>query len=125
MFTEKDIQQIKNHGLSEAKVKSQLHIFKEGIPFANVVEAASARNGIAVLSKNEQKHFASLFDDKKDELDLLKFTPASGAATRMFQFLHCFLEQFDLEKESIDTYLQKKENKELKKFFDSLEKRRR
>ncbi len=122
MFTKKNLQQIYNHGLSEDKVINQLNIFKEGIPFVNVVEAASAGNGIAVLSKNEQKHFASLFDDKKDELDLLKFTPASGAATRMFQFLYCFLEQFDFEKDNIDEFLEKKENKDLKEFFSASEK---
>ena len=120
MFTEKNKQQIKTHGLSEAKIINQLTIFKEGIPFANVVEAASAGNGIAILSKNEQHHFASLFDDIKDELDLLKFTPASGAATRMFQFLYCFLEKFDFEKDNIDEFLQKEQNKDLKKFFGSL-----
>ena len=121
MFTEKNIQQIKNHGLSEDKITNQLNIFKQGIPFANVVEAASPGNGIAVLSKNEQNHFASLFESQKNELDLLKFVPASGAATRMFQFLHCFLERFNFEKDNIDVFLQKEENKDLKKFFSASE----
>ncbi len=122
MFTEKNIKQIKNHGLSEAKIIKQLNIFNEGIPFANVVEAASTGNGIAVLSTKEQNHFASLFDDKIDELDLLKFTPASGAATRMFQFLHRFLDEFDFEKDNIDEFLQKEENNDLEKFFNSSKK---
>ncbi len=121
MFTEKNIQQIKNHGLSEAKVTRQLEIFKEGIPFANVVEPASADNGIAVFSETEQRHFASLFEAEKDKLDLLKFVPASGAATRMFKFLHQFLESYDFENEDIDAFLQKEENKNLKIFFDSID----
>lgn len=122
MLTEKNLQQIKNRGLSEAKILRQLEIFKEGIPFANVVEAASASNGIEVLSKQQQNNFVSLFNNKKDELDLLKFVPASGAATRMFHFLHCFLEQFDYERNDIDEFLQKEENKDLKKFFNASEK---
>ncbi len=121
MFTEKNIQQIKNHGLSEAKVTRQLEIFKEGIPFANVVEPASADNGIAVFSETEQRHFASLFEAEKDKLDLLKFVPASGAATRMFKFLHQFLENYDFENEDIDAFLQKEENRNLKIFFESIE----
>ena len=64
MFTEKNLQQIHNHGLSEAKVLRQLQIFKEGIPFANVVEPASADNGIAVFSKREQQDFDKLFEAK-------------------------------------------------------------
>ena len=122
MFTEKNLQQIKNHGLSEAEIIKQLTIFKKGIPFAKVVEAASAGNGIEVLSEKRQTDFASLFDSKKNELDLLKFTPASGAATRMFHFLHCFLEQFNFEKDGINEWLQKKENKDLKRFFSVSEK---
>ena len=120
MFTEKNLQQIHNHGLSEAKVLRQLQIFKEGIPFANVVEPASADNGIAVFSKREQQDFDKLFEAKKDKLDLLKFVPASGAATRMFKFLHQFLDHYDYKNVEIDVFLQQEENKNLKIFFDSL-----
>jgi hypothetical protein len=121
MFTEKNIQQIKNHGLSETKVVRQLEIFKEGIPFADVVEPASADNGIAVFSEKEQNHFVALFEAEKDKLDLLKFVPASGAATRMFKFLHQFLETYE-NKNNIDLFLQNDENRNLKTFFESLQK---
>ncbi len=86
---------LKNHGLPEAKIKLQLQIFKEGIPFTNIMEPASTDNGIEVFSEKEQQHFATLFESVKDELDLMKFVPASGAATRMFKFLHQFLENYN------------------------------
>ncbi|MEZ4881419.1 MAG: DUF4301 family protein [Flavobacteriaceae bacterium] len=121
MFTEKNLQQIHNHGLSETKVLRQLQIFKEGIPFANVVEPASTGNGIAVFSKTEQQDFAKIFEAEKDTLDLLKFVPASGAATRMFKFLHQFLEHYDFKNGAIDAFLQKQENKNLKTFFGSID----
>ncbi|CAM3318927.1 DUF4301 family protein [Aequorivita lipolytica] len=120
MFTEKNLQQIKNHGLSEAKVKHQLEIFKEGIPFANVMEPASADKGIEVFSEKEQQHFATLFETEKDKLDILKFVPASGAATRMFKFLHQFLESYN-PKDNIESFLQKEENRNLKIFFESID----
>jgi hypothetical protein len=120
MFTEKNRQQIKTHGLSETDVKRQLNIFKEGIPFADVVAPASANNGIEVFSEEEQQHFANLFEKNKDNLDLLKFVPASGAATRMFKFLHQFLENYD-PNENIDEFLQKEENKNLNLFFNSID----
>jgi hypothetical protein len=122
MFTEKNIQQILNHGLSEAKIIKQLNIFNEGIPFANVVEPASANNGIALFSETEQNYFVALFEAEKDKLDLLKFVPASGAATRMFKFLHQFLKGYDFNTENIDAFLQTEENKTLKIFFDSIDK---
>lgn len=121
MFTEKNLQQIKNHGLSEDKIKKQLNIFKGGIPFANVVEPASADNGIKVFSEKEQQIFANIFEAEKDNLNLLKFVPASGAATRMFKFLHQFLETYET-KNNIDLFLQKDENRNLKTFFESFQK---
>ncbi|WP_310991433.1 DUF4301 family protein [Aequorivita marina] len=122
MFTEKNIAQIKTNGLSEANVMDQLQIFKDGIPFANVVKPAAAGNGIQVLSVEEQQHFANVFEAKKDKLDLLKFVPASGAATRMFKFLHQFLGNFNPENDTIGTYLQKEANANLSTFFNSFEK---
>jgi len=121
MFTEKNLQQINSHGLSEAKIKNQLEIFKNGIPFAQVVEPASADKGIEVFSEKERQHFATIFETEKDKLDLLKFVPASGAATRMFKFLHQFLEYYYFEENDIDKFLQKEENKNLKIFFDSID----
>ncbi len=120
MFTDKNLQQIKNHGLTEAEVIRQLNIFKEGIPFANVVEAASAGKGIEILSEGEQQQLAQLFETKKDQLDLLKFVPASGAATRMFKFLHQFIERYSPD-EDIDQFLNKDENKNIKLFLTSIE----
>ncbi|AFL80888.1 hypothetical protein Aeqsu_1395 [Aequorivita sublithincola DSM 14238] len=120
MFTEKNIQQIKNHGLSEAEVTRQINIFKEGIPFANVMAAASANNGIEVFSEKQQQHFVNLFEVEKDKLELLKFVPASGAATRMFKFLHEFLEKYN-PAENIDEFLQKEENLNAKLFFESID----
>lgn len=108
MLTESSIQQIESHGLSKAEIERQLQIFKKGIPFAKIVEAASAENGIEVLSEIEQQKLVALFEAKKNKLELLKFVPASGAATRMFKFLHQFLENFNPEKDNIDLFLEGK-----------------
>ncbi len=121
MFTEKNKQQIKSHGLSETEIERQLEIFKNGIPFVNVVEAASIQNGIEVFSEPEQQHFRNVFELQKDKLELLKFVPASGAATRMFKFLHGFLEKYDPEQD-IESFLQNEGNNDLRTFFDSIDK---
>ncbi len=120
MFTEKNRKQIKAHGLSELEIERQLAIFKRGIPFANVVDSVSINNGIEAFSESEQQHLVNLFESQKDKLDLLKFVPASGAATRMFKFLHRFLETYK-PSDDIDEFLQKEENRDLKLFFDSIE----
>lgn len=119
MLTESNIQQIESHGLSKSEIERQLQIFKKGIPFAKIVEAASAENGIEVLSENEQQKLVSFFEAKKNQLELLKFVPASGAATRMFKFLHQFLANFNPEQYNIDLFLEDK--KDLLTFFNSYE----
>ncbi len=121
MLTEKHSEQIKSHGLSEAEINRQLQIFRKGIPFVDVVEAASVENGIGQLTPEQQKDLVSLFDSKKDELQLLKFVPASGAATRMFKFLHQFLENYDPENQPIDVLLEQEGKSDLKKFFDHID----
>ena len=121
MLTENNIQQIKSYGLSTTEIERQIQIFKNGIPFANIVEAASPKNGIEVFSEKEQQDFVNLFESKRSELELLKFVPASGAATRMFKFLHKFLAQINPEQDDIDQILQKENNKDLRIFFSGLE----
>lgn len=54
----------------------------------------------------EHQDFAKLFDIKKEKLKLKKFVPASGAASRMFKFLTEFLNDFELENETIHQILQ-------------------
>ena len=41
MFDEKDLQQIREHGLTPEQAETQLENFRRGFPFLNVVRAAS------------------------------------------------------------------------------------
>ncbi len=118
MLTEKDLLQIKAYGLSEKDVLSQLETFSNGIPFAEVVEAAWIGNGIEIFSKEKEDELISLFDEKIKGLKSVKFVPASGAATRMFKDLHQFLEEYSKE-ENFSDYLQKTKNSAIKTFFES------
>ncbi|MFY9362378.1 MAG: DUF4301 family protein, partial [Dysgonamonadaceae bacterium] len=46
MFTPEDLLQLKEMGLSEEEVLTQLKYFKEGFPPLSIVSAASVENGI-------------------------------------------------------------------------------
>ncbi|MBX2827198.1 MAG: DUF4301 family protein [Flavobacteriaceae bacterium] len=120
MLTEKDIDQIEAHGLTLHKVYKQLETFNHGIPYANVITTASLGNGIQAIDEKDQKHLEQYFDERKDDLDIVKFVPASGAATRMFKFLHEFLENYNPEKDIFRTYNKKNPNEDLETFFSSL-----
>ena len=117
MFSKKDIKQIKQKGLTINKVKDQLDLFNSGLPFSNLVSAATINNGIYRYNETEKNTFISFFEKEKESLSVLKFVPASGAATRMFKFLFKFLEEYNPDVESLNSYINKKDNKDLYIFF--------
>lgn len=101
-----DIEQLKFHGFSLEKIHSQLEAFILGIPYVNVVTPASIGNGIEQISNENQEKLIRFYEDKKDQLEVVKFVPASGAATRMFQFLFQFLEDYNSDEITLKKYLQ-------------------
>lgn len=117
-----DFVQIYNHGISFDEILGQLEIFKNGIAKANLVSPATINNGILSLSEAEFEEKAHFFDVQKEKLKLKKFVPASGAASRMFKFLNAFLNDFDLRKETINAYINRKKDSELSIFIVAMDK---
>ena len=103
-------------------VEFQFNILKNGIPKINLDRAAVINDGIVAISEEEAKYFSNFFDDKKSNLKLKKFVPASGAASRMFKFLNEFLNEFKVGDESINAYINRKKDKNLPLFLVAKEK---
>lgn len=120
MFTETDLQQISKEGLHPDTIAEQIETFINGIPYAEIVTAASIGNGIELIEKVDQQELVDLFEEKKGDLDLVKFVPASGAATRMFGFLSRFLEEFDSGKKKLNDYLKDQSDEALRTFLVSI-----
>ncbi len=93
MFNATDLEQIKAHGLTVEQVENQLDNFKKGFPFLPVVRAASPADGILVLSPEEVEAAGKKFDAGRAGRRVVKFVPASGAATRMFKELFEFVNE--------------------------------
>ncbi len=87
-FSDSDIQQIEKHGLNISDIEQQLHDFETGFPFANIVSAATLNKGVQPMLSEK---YAKYYDQHKNEYKIVKFVPASGAATRMFKDLFEFL----------------------------------
>ncbi|MDO9554647.1 DUF4301 family protein [Rhodonellum sp.] len=85
-------QQIQNQGMPINEVKAQIKNFEEGFPFLPIVSAATIGNGIKSLTDSEIKHFQDRYPAKAAGKAIVKFVPASGAASRMFKDLFSFLE---------------------------------
>ncbi|WP_224485068.1 DUF4301 family protein [Robertkochia aurantiaca] len=121
-LTEKDQKLIENKGISEEQVMRQIETFKRGIPFVNLQAAATIGNGIMQCNEKEKTEFITHFEKRKNELDLLKFVPASGAATRMFKALFEFILDYDPEKETVNAYVNRTKSELIRTFFIGIEK---
>ncbi|MDE6046937.1 MAG: DUF4301 family protein, partial [Alistipes sp.] len=105
MFTQEDLQQIARHGLTPEAVEAQIENFRRGFPFLKVVRAASPGDGIAVLDAAAADAASARYERAVAGLSVVKFVPASGAATRMFKELFEFVND-DRRGKGIDTLLQ-------------------
>ncbi|PLW92151.1 MAG: hypothetical protein C0592_12345 [Marinilabiliales bacterium] len=86
-FTDKDLIDFEQKGISVDTIEKQLEQFKTGIPKTQLYKAATPDEGIFVYSASELNRLISLYDERKDDYNIIKFVPASGAASRMFKFL--------------------------------------
>ncbi|MDO8967861.1 DUF4301 family protein [Algoriphagus sp.] len=88
-------------GMNPDIVVQQIENFKNGFPFLKITAPATPVDGIKVLSESELAHFSQTYPEKASKIDVVKFVPASGAASRMFKDLFSFLESDgDLSKSS-------------------------
>ena len=103
-FSEKDILQIEEKGITTKEVEEQIEIFKRGNIKVNITEAATTGNGISKVEATEKHELIEFYDAEKNKYSILKFVPASGAASRMFKSLHNFADDFDPEKHELREY---------------------
>ena len=121
-YSPSDVVHIKSLGLSLEQVNNQLEHYKSPPTYVNLKASATIGNGIVKLSESELNDLICFYEAQKTSLRIVKFTPASGAASRMFKMLHQFLFDYDPQKESINSYINKNKITELFLFFVTIEK---
>lgn len=109
MFTLTDLMQLDAHGISVVKAEKQLQSFVTGFPELDIVSAASVGNGVLNPTEEEIDAYIKAWQDYLDEgHTVLKFVPASGAASRMFKDLFEYLETGEKTK-FIEKFLSEKD----------------
>ena len=113
MLNAKDLELLAAKGISKEQIEEQLACFVKGFPYFGIAASASVEKGIMVISQEQQATYMEAWDaylakNKK----IVKFVPASGAASRMFKNLFEFL--------SAD--YSEPQNAFEKKFFDEIQK---
>lgn len=91
-FTEQDQKQFLAQGVSTGQIDEQINYFVQGFPYLNVIKAATIGDGIIRVDEDQLAAYIHRFDEAAHEKDLVKFVPASGAATRMFKSLFAALD---------------------------------
>ena len=113
MLSEKDLKQIAQKGITEDQISAQLEEFKTGFPFLKLKAAASIEDGIVATSEQDKQAYVDAWNKYKAEgHQIVKFVPASGAASRMFKDMFAFLDaDYDIPTTPFE-----------KKYFDNIEK---
>jgi len=93
MYTQQDLDLLREKGVSQEQIDAQLHCFNAGFPYLSIVGAASVEKGIMrVPGEMEKVYLKAWHDYLKTEKIVTKFVPASGAASRMFKDLYAFMD---------------------------------
>jgi hypothetical protein len=114
MIDEKDKELLHKKGISEQQISEQLERFKKGFPFLRIEKPATAGDGIEVIDNTDINFYLDEWDNYlSEDVDIVKFVPASGAASRMFKDLFEF---YDADYNEPQKPFEQKFFNEIKKF---------
>lgn len=93
MLSTSDKELLKKKGISVSQINEQLDRFKKGFPYLKILYAAELGKGITKIAPEKQKEILSVWTNfLQTDASIVKFVPASGAASRMFKALFEFLD---------------------------------
>ena len=87
-----DRQVINTRGIAEEAIAAQLALFRKGTPWIKLHRPCTVGDGIVILRTDEMEVLSRQYAEAVATGRVMKFVPASGAASRMFQGL---LQQFE------------------------------
>lgn len=92
MLNTKDFEFLASKNISEKTIEEQLKSINKGFPFLEIASSASTEKGILKVEPEAQAKYMNLWDSYLEGSNkIVKFVPASGAASRMFKNLFEFL----------------------------------
>ncbi len=90
-FTDKDLQLFGTKNISVEQIEEQIQNFKTGFPFMDIIKAATVGDGILRLTEQQKLEYIGEYEKALKNIQVAKFVPASGAASRMFKNLFEFV----------------------------------
>lgn len=92
-LTPADLRQIEQEGLTLSQVRKQLEKFRQGTTPVKLLKPCTPGDGIECPAEGAKNELINRYEASSRALDIVKFVPASGAATRMFKDWFGLLEQ--------------------------------
>ena len=121
MLSKSNLEQLESQGKDIKKVEGQIKNFIEGFPFMQVDRPAKIKDGIIQLTETDLKRAVDFYDDTLGEQRILKFVPASGAASRMFKDLFSFMNEYKGTPEDIKKLNEDGPWNSIRHFFGSIQ----
>lgn len=122
MFNQNELDFLKENNIEISVLLEHRNYLIEENFYVNLLKPATINDGILKLSNIEIDNYQNIFESKKENFKISKFVPASGAASRMFQFLTTFLNEYNIENETINAYINRKKDNLLQTFIVGIEK---
>lgn len=91
-LSEQDLTQLQEKGISRQQLEVQVKRFSQGFPHLHLIKAAAEGEGIVVLEGESLDNALKLWEQAllSPEIEVSRFVPASGAASRMFKDLFAY-----------------------------------
>lgn len=90
-WSENDLRSISSAGISLEEIERQLEAFRKGGFPVRLLKPCTSGDGITVIAEEEKPNLVDAFEKARRHGRLMKFVPASGAASRMFREWHLAL----------------------------------
>lgn len=91
MLTDEDKKILEQKGITEEELENQLKQFQTGFPYMKVEKPAVVPEGIKCIDDKSKNDYLTEWQEYlKNNHSVVKFVPASGAASRMFKSLFEF-----------------------------------
>ncbi len=93
IFLDSDLELLNSKGITIENCLEQLNCFTIGFPFLQIKKAAEINDGIMEVGTTHIDHYIQFWEEfLAENKKIVKFVPASGAASRMFKNLFEFLD---------------------------------
>jgi hypothetical protein len=117
MLDKKYVNLLTEQGKDVRKIEEQIQFFKKGFPYMELDRPATIEDGIKKLTEKGLVKAIHFYDNGQDDAKIIKFVPASGAASRMFKSLYSFMKSWSGKDEEYEKLKNDPEFEPILNFF--------